>query len=421
MGAKPENVAASKDVLQKRADMGAERAGRGLDTVSPKQVDPATAGRNLKEAALAKITGDVAKRTTRVEKGYDTIAKGGHTIQAEPGSAIAQRLAEPDSVLNGYIGKVRRGTGRDRLRGKTDDSFEILNEVKKEIDHDIQHFDQISLTDRKAAWSERDLIIAKNELVDEMKKQVPGYETVLKRYAKMSPEIDRMQSSHMGRFAQTQDTSLSFLPGQLSRLTPAQLAQMRKDLGKKGTTLLRENIRAHLDDLAASDTTGNKVMTFLTKGTKAYNRLKTVMGEDELDKLYRFFDNERRMANTTKQIAGGSATAPRLEGTKSLEADMVPELAFAEGLKKKGIYGTARDYLIDSFMGAPTEKKKELYGRTAKELFSTGRGAQRLIDAILAERLRTAPAQEAVRARTAEAIPAMDSVLLDYFMNQKRR
>jgi hypothetical protein len=419
MGAKPENFRATKDFLRERQLTAPDRAARGLESIHPGETDLAVAGQKMRNTSQAKLESDVAQQTARVDQGYDTIRRNNWYVGTEEGSPLLQRLQNPKSNVAKYVKKIRGSVSEESLEPFGDNSFEVLNEAKKAMDHDIRNWETLSLTDRQLAGSRGKLIQSRDELRETLINEVPGYQTVLNRYARHMPEITRVQEGPIGQIAGRDPTSYRNIPAQLTKLTPAELQQMRVDLGPNGLEILKENFRAHLEDLAHSDDTGNKVVGFLTKGTKAYRKLETLLGTDDLSELYQFFDNERRMAYTAKEIAGGSPTAPRIEGMKSLEEEDIPALGFAKNLQRKGPLGYAAEFVGNAIAGNASEKQKALYGRTARELYQTGPGARNLIDAIIAERVGTLPVQQGVRRSTAQAIPAVDSILIDAIMNKR--
>ena len=238
---------------------------------------------------------------------------------------------------------------------------------------------------------------ARKSVDDEIARVIPGIKDVDARYAELARQSEGLQAG--GRVLDGGKTAIR--PPELDAMISQGVQPQGRFVGPSAVALrTRQGARAEIDRLVGTTANDRMGLKKAIQGEGDWNRtkLETLFGKAPTDDLLRLADREATYAASNQLAFGGSQTAPRQAAAEffgRVEAPEVNPASTMTGLAANAaqkawrtVGGNAADALAEA-------RRAEM----ARILISTGEAR----DAILRS-LANAPAREAARAGSAEAI-----------------
>lgn len=330
-----------------------------LDDVTPGR-SPVTAGQNLIAAAKGKVTGAEARKVAWGDLAYDKVRTQTPIMQSD---AIDELLGSKN--LGDAIKRVRSGTWADEVADLPDNSFDVLNYAKQNLDDEINSLSKTGKVNesRPLRTLRKELISAMDEISPEYKHARRGYE----RFQKVIGEIagDDRGGGILEGILSVDRTKAESAVDQLMKLSDEDIVRVRTALGPSQEKTFRGAVRGWLqkrldnrlvDKVGAEEGARQSVRNPVTALglDKPANRAKieAALGS-EWDDVWRKIQREERIHLGTRALDPKSGTAANLQ-------DMADWKKFFQPSKWKD---ASIDYLAEQFFNPSDKLAQALAGR----------------------------------------------------------
>lgn len=341
----------AQTAINERALGAPDRALNLFDTISPER-NSFVGAQKLTDAAGGIIDSAIKERSAQTAPLFAEALKNEAPINSE-------------GLIDLYLNDkplqdaVRSVTQYSANKGVPEDSLGVLHQAKGILDDKYQA--AIAKGNNNEA---RLLATTRANLQTELEIASPLYATANRQYAALSPEIEELQKSFLGKLQSISNDKIQNV-GQIFNLPAEQIGGLRQAF--VDNNLLPEweaGIRAHIQNVVEGSKDGRNFTDNIIGSTAQRNKLKAALGS-KYDIVGSGLALEDRMFQGKNKYHAGSSTVGNAEEGKQYERN----LGFVDKLRKKDWVGAATHMFED---GYGEETAKEL----AKIYFDPKRGSE---------------------------------------------
>ncbi|CAH1657965.1 conserved hypothetical protein [Hyphomicrobiales bacterium] len=245
--------------------------------------------------------------------------------------------------------------------------------------------------------AQRLLATARKSVDDEIARSIPGIKDVDARYAELARQSEGLQAG--GRVLDGGKTAIR--PSELNDMMNQGVQPQGAFVGPSGEAFrLQQGTRAEIDRLVGTTANDRIGLKKAIQGEGDWNRtkLEALFGKAPTDDLLRLADKEATYAASNQLAFGGSQTAPRQAAAEFFGRVEAPEVNPASTMT--GLAANAAQKAWRTVGGRAADSLAEARrAEMARILVSTGEARDKILRS-----LANAPAREAARGRSADAI-----------------